>query len=187
MANFIAIPAADIESFLQKKGFTRFKASSGAFQTNEIVYHKRSTVNQGLMIKVYTSIREGQSSVRPAGKDAIRVCCVFDDGHRSFGVGKFDHVMRVHSVQSTLERLEERLKEATARAKEWLVEKGYSAPAPAPVPTIEQVDMVMKNIRADLERKQEQAAYMAEMEREAALVQREPTFEEYAQTLVVPF
>jgi hypothetical protein len=79
-------------------------------QRDEVVYIKRSTVDPSLMIKVYTSIRDGATAVRAAGRDAIRVCVVWDNGVRSFGVGKFDPVMRVHSVQSVLSRLDLRLK-----------------------------------------------------------------------------
>jgi hypothetical protein len=126
MADFIAVPAKDLEDFLQQKGYSR------TTQREEVVYVKRSQVNPSLMVKVYTSICDGSAAVRAAGRDAIRVCVVFDNGARSFGVGKFSPVMRVHSAQSVLERLNIRLREAALRAREWLAQQAAPAPAHAP-------------------------------------------------------
>ena len=170
MANFIAVPAADLENFLQKKNFSPTR------QRDEVVYIKRSTVDPNLMIKVYTSIRHGSTAVRAAGKDAIRVCVVWDNGvGRSFGVGKFNPIFRVHSVQSVLERLDLRLKEAAQRARDWLSEQGAKE------------DVQHKAAFAQKEREQEQAAFLADMQRQTPEPASEPTFEEYALTLEVPF
>ena len=114
MANFIAIPSEVLETRLQQLGFER------QTQRNEVVYRKTSTQNPSVHILVYTSVRNGQSQVRAAGKDAIRVCTIFDNGRTSFGVGKFPPVMRVHSVESVLQRLQERIIDAAKRGKEWI-------------------------------------------------------------------
>jgi hypothetical protein len=162
MADFIAVPAADLETFLQKKGMAR------TLQRNEVVYIKRSTIDQNLMLKVYTSINNGQTAVRAAGRDAIRCCVVWDNGQgRSFGVGKFPPVFRVHSVQSVLDRLDLRLKEAAQRARDWLDEqaKKRAAAMPPPPPPIEQ-DPCSEPPEA---------------------AQNAPSFEEYAKSLQVPF
>jgi len=175
MADFIAVPAADLENFLQKKNFTPTR------QRDEVVYIKRSTVDTNLMIKVYTSIRQGATAVRAAGKDAIRVCVVWDDGRgKSFGVGKFNPIFRVHSVQSVLERLDLRLKEAAQRARDWLQEQGAKE------------DLRQKDLFAQQEREQEQAAFLADMQRQTPEPASEPpqselSFEDYAKTLEVPF
>ena len=114
MANFVAVPSEAIEEYLQSKKFER------SVQRNEIVYSRSSARNPNVHIKVYTSIKEGQSQVRAAGKDAIRVCVVFDNGRKSFGVGKFSPVLRVHSVESVLGRLHQRLIDAAKRGNEWI-------------------------------------------------------------------
>jgi hypothetical protein len=114
MANFVAVPAEKLEGFLQSEQFSR------TVQGNEVVYVRKSARNPDVQLKVYTSIRVGQTSVRAAGKDAIRVCAVFDNGRKSFGVGKFSPVLRVASVESVLTRLKERLNEAKKRANEWI-------------------------------------------------------------------
>jgi hypothetical protein len=156
MANFIPVPAHDIESLLQSKGFARGK------QGNEVVYTKHSSVDPYLHVKVYTSIREGQTQVRAAGRDAIRVCAVWDNKvGRNFGVGRFQPVFRVQSVQSVLERLELRLREAAQRCKDWLAEQAARNPPPPPPPP---------------------EAYSSEPP-EAG----EVSFEQYAATLEVPF
>lgn len=117
MANFFAVPAEALEGYLQSLRFER------SVYGQEVVYSRKSAYNPNVLIKVYTSIRVGQSSVRAAGTDAIRVCCVFDNGRRSFGIGKFPPVMRVASVDSVLKRLFERLQAAAARAKAWMAEE----------------------------------------------------------------
>ena len=159
MADYIEVPAPAIEDLLQKKGMTRVK------QGNEVVYVKKSKVNPSLLLKVYTSIRDGANAVRPSGRDSIKVCVVFDDGTRSFGVGKFPPVFRVHSVQSVLDRLDLRLKEAAQRARDWLAEQAKKTPPPAPAPIIEP----------------EPASEPPQAPPSA------PTFEEYAMALHVPF
>ena len=189
MAEYIDVPAADIENYLQGKKFVR------TVQGTEVVYIKRSTVDPGLMIKVYSSITDGQSSARSTGRDSIKVCCVFDDGVRSFGVGKFPPVFRVTSVQSVLERLDLKIKEAAVRARDWLAQQGKKAPStpvPPPPSQMEMEDIRQKNRFAEKERLQEQAAFLADMERQVPSSEpppppKEPTFVEYANSLVVPF
>jgi len=114
MANFVAVPAEAIEEFLQSKKFVR------SVQRNEVVYSRTSVRHPDVHIKVYTSVKQGQDQVRAAGKDAIRVCVVFDNGRKSFGVGKFPPVLRVHSVESVLGRLWQRLQQASTRGNEWI-------------------------------------------------------------------
>lgn len=169
MANYIEVPAADMEGFLQRKGFSR------TTQRDEVVYIKRSQVDGALMLKVYTSIRNGSASVRGAGRDAVRVCVVWDDGTRSFGVGRFPPVFRVHSVQSVLERLEARLKEAAQRARDWLSEQGKSAERAMQERLEEKAEFAAR------EAEQERAAFMSdpdmrrdELELEAELLAEVP-------------
>ncbi len=115
MANFFcAIPAEVLEGFLANMRFER------TVQGREVVYVRKSARNPDVQLKVYSSVKVGQTSVRSAGKDAIRICCVFDNGRKSFGIGKFQPVFRVTSVESVLARLKERLVEASKRANEWI-------------------------------------------------------------------
>jgi hypothetical protein len=104
MANFVAIPRAEIESHLTARGFIR-AANSG----NEVVYEINHKVEPRLVIKVYTSIRENAGTVRDAGDDAIRVCLVWRDGPKSCGLSKCTRVNRVSSSASTLGRLASRI------------------------------------------------------------------------------
>jgi hypothetical protein len=169
MANFIAVPAKDLEDFLQKHSFVRGK------QRDEVVYTRHSKVDPALHIKVYTSIRDGQAQVRASGRDAIRVCVVWDNGQRSFGVGRFPPVFRVTSVQSVLERLDIRLREAAQRAKDWLSEQAAKE------------DAKQKALFAQREREQEQAAFMSDPDMQDPKNPRDPKFAAYADSLMVPF
>lgn len=116
MADFVSVPAETLEKWLADQKFER------TVHGNEVVYVRSSVKNPCVKMKVYTSIRVGQVAVRAAGKDAIRVCVAFENGARSFGIGKFPSVPRVHSVESVLRRTKERLMEAAKRANEWIAQ-----------------------------------------------------------------
>lgn len=125
MAQFVAISAQKIEAHLTARGFTR------SVQHQEVTYFRCSERRPEVQVKVYTSVRVGTTVVRSSGKDAIRVCVVFDNGRRSFGIGKFPPVMRVHSEASILQRLDERIDAAVERAVEWMNQEDARQPAPA--------------------------------------------------------
>lgn len=159
MASFVAVPAQVLESYLQSLKFDR------STYGREVVYVRKSAYNPDVQIKVYTSIRVGQSQVRDAGRDAIRICVVFDNGRRSFGIGRFQPVMRVHSVRSVLDRLFERLQEAAKRAREWMAEEDRRNGVPRSEQEAfnqRQDDMAAKAAFARLEREQEEAAFMSD-------------------------
>jgi len=131
MANFVEVPAEVLESHLVAKKFSKTTCH------NEVVYIRKSERDPSVQIKVYTSIRVGRTVVRARGKDSIKVAVVFDNGRKSFGIGKFTAVPRVHSVESVLRRTDERLKSAMLRAVEWLNEQaarggGFNRPAAVP-------------------------------------------------------
>ena len=121
MANYFAVPSEAIEGFLASKKFERF------VQREEVVYVRRSTRNPNVFIKVYTSIRTGRDAVRASGKDAIRICTVFDSGKKSFGIGKFKPVFRVTSTESVLERILSRIMEAAQRGNQWIDQQDKSS------------------------------------------------------------
>lgn len=120
MTTFVSIPAQAIEDFLKSKGFSR------TLCRNEVVYVRLHASCADVMVKVYTSIRTGQGSARRRGKDSIKVCTVFDNGRRSFGIGKFPRIHRTGSVEKVLERTLERMRAAYKRGSEWLSEQGIA-------------------------------------------------------------
>lgn len=147
MARYVAIAAGVLQSFLESRKFIR--SSCG----REIVYIKRSVRNPDVCIKVYTSIKVGERTVRASGRDSIKVCCVFDNGRRSFGIGKFPPVLRVDSEASILSRLDARIRSAAARATEWLDQNGAPRTAtPRAQADIDADEAYMDKIVADAER-----------------------------------
>ncbi len=159
MANFIEVPAQAIESHLAAQGFIR------SVQREEIVYTRSSQRNPDVKIKVYTSIRVGRTVVRGAGKDAVRVCVVFDNGRKSFGIGKFPSIPRVHSVESVLRRTDERLRLAKLRAVEWMKEQDARFGRTAPARTAAQAMQERVEEKAEFarrERVQEEAGFMSD-------------------------
>lgn len=158
--SFVPVPAATLEGFLRSLRFER------TVRYNEVVYERRSARNPSVVMKVYTSIRQGDSLVRASGKDAIRVCVVFDDGVRSFGIGKFPPVPRVHSVDSVLRRLRERLVAASERGREWMDGDDAKARARGQRPSWAEKALVERlQEKADFaarERRQEAAAFLSD-------------------------
>jgi hypothetical protein len=162
MANFVEVPATAIESHLSGKQFVR------TVQYQEVVYIRAAQRNPDVKLKVYTSIRNGQQTVRRSGKDAVRVCVVFDNGRRSFGIGKFPSIPRVHSVESVLRRVDERIRAAKIRALEWIQEQekkqaGTGFVRPAPVPGTDDFNaqwVAHKNEFARMEAEVESRAFM---------------------------
>ncbi len=167
MANFVEVPAQAIESHLAAKGFVR------GVQREEVVYVRASQRNPDVKIKVYTSVRVGRPVVRGAGKDAVRVCVVFDNGRRSFGIGKFPSVPRVHSVESVLRRTDERIRAAKLRAVEWMrgqdAGSGPARPSPAGTDRFNEEWAAHKAEFSRLEAEQEELAFMSDPDTRAVL------------------
>ena len=143
MTTFVSVPAQAIEDFLQSKGFVR------TVQRSEVVYVRGHDRDPNVKIKVYTSIRTGAGSARRRGKDSIKVCTVFDNGRRSFGIGKFPRVHRTGSTEKVLERTLERMRAAYRRANQWLREQGI------------QGDLFWKQEAAKREKELEAKAFLA--------------------------
>lgn len=169
MANFIEVPAQDIEDHLSAQGFSR------TVQHEEVVYIRASQRNPDVKIKVYTSIRAGRSVVRGAGKDAVRVCVVFDNGRKSFGIGKFPSIPRVHSVASVLRRTDERLRLAKLRAVEWMREQDarFGPPVAAPPADPMRERLEEKAAFARQERAQEEKGFMSDPDIQASLARED--------------
>lgn len=160
MARYHEVPADVIEGWLAGRSFRR------TVQRNEVVYVRESRRDPGVKMKVYTSVSDGAAGVRRSGSDAIRVVVVFDDGRRSFGIGKFRPVFRVTSDASVLSRLEARLKEAAARANEWLDRNPPRSPPRRGPALPSREDLARKAEFARRERLQEEAALASKTARD---------------------
>lgn len=122
MGRFVEVSRDQLESFLQAQGFRR------EVQGDEVVYLRDNHIDPNVKVKVYTSLTAGSNRVRACGADAIRVCTVYDNGQRSFGVGKFPKLLRTAPegldpegrVQVLLTRLYERMRDAYARGNQFI-------------------------------------------------------------------
>lgn len=114
MPPFAEIRSEVLESFLTKKRFRR------TIQGAEVVYVRDSSRNPCVKMKVYTSITDGNSTARQSGTDAIRVCIIYDDGQRSIGLGRFTPVHRTTNEDAILQRLLERMLEASRFTDTWI-------------------------------------------------------------------
>lgn len=104
-------------AFLESCGFTRFPNAG-----REVVYGRVHHKVVSLVVKVYTSVRDGSSRSRGVGKDAIRVVAV-SCGNNSRGLWKGPRVNRTGSQEAVQQRTLERMREAYARLNEvaqWL-------------------------------------------------------------------
>lgn len=117
MPHYVEVPADEIETFLRSKGFVR------TIVHREVVYSRAHAKNPDVKVKVYTSIRVGAQSARRRGKDSIKVCTIFDNGRKKFGIGKFPRIHRTGSTEKVLERTLKRMREAWARGTEWINEQ----------------------------------------------------------------
>ena len=121
---YVEVPSERIFSLLESKGFKRYE-NYGSFGGTEIVYCFAHQKNPKLMVKVFTSISEGQTQARDCGKDAIRILTVYENKNtgKSFAVWKGARVYRTGTVEGVLERMLERCREAyqaaTDKIKEW--------------------------------------------------------------------
>lgn len=116
---FVHVPAERLEGFLAAKGFER-----GVFG-REVVYRRRHERDPRFVVCVYTSIREGASSARGLGEDAIRVTAFEElEGGRTRGIAKCQRVFRTGSVEKILERILERAREAYAVCNRRIAERG---------------------------------------------------------------
>lgn len=113
-ARYIELDAATFEQFLASKGFER------SVQHNEVVYSRAHNNCKDLKVKIYTSITDGSSVARAGGGDAIRVCAVFANDIKSFGVAKQPRVYRTGSQELIQTRTLERMRAAYKRCSEWL-------------------------------------------------------------------
>lgn len=125
-AGFVEVPAERLLGFLREKGFVEAPHRARA----EVVFERAHQFETRLKVLVYTSVRRGAVRARAKGKDAIRVCAIFDDGERSYGVAKLPRVHRTGSVEAVLERLLARAREAYAACNEEAKKRRRASPWP---------------------------------------------------------
>lgn len=112
-AHFVEIDSAAFEAFFQREGFTR------SLSNYEVVYAKPLPANPKIVVKVFTSIREGDATVRDVGKDAVRVVAIFTNGEKTYPLFRGKRIHRTTSQESVQERVLERIADAFARCAEW--------------------------------------------------------------------
>lgn len=151
MPHYVPVPAHEIESFLQSKGFER------TVQYQEVVYVRAHEKDRDVKVKVYTSIRVGAAQARRCGSDSIKVCTVFDNGRKSFGIGKFPRIHRTGSPAAVLERTYDRMKDAYKRGSEWI--RGQAVRRASQART---EDLAWKAAFAEKERADEEAGFMSD-------------------------
>lgn len=123
---FVKLDSVTFFAFFTAHGFERLPKTRNSGE--EVVFIRRHNHNRNLMVKVYSSVKDGAGEARACGADAIRIVAIFDNGQRSFGVGKFPRIYRtappdmedderqVHVQKRVLDRM----REAYARCNEWL-------------------------------------------------------------------
>ncbi len=117
-AGAVEVPSDQLFAFLKSKGFELRPGT-----TREIVYAKKHERDPRYVVLVYTSVHRGSARARAKGKDAIRVCAIFDDSARvvgmtPIGVIKLPRVHRTGSVEATLDRMLSRMRAAYAACNE---------------------------------------------------------------------
>lgn len=117
---YVEVPAERMIAFLREKGFVPALNRS----RRELVFERAHEKNPGFRVLVYTSIAQGSSRARKLGADAIRVCAIYEDVGRSFGVAKLPRVFRTGSVDAVLERTLARMREAYKKCSERIRRNG---------------------------------------------------------------
>jgi hypothetical protein len=138
MASYVEVPADAIEDLLKGKGFAR------TTQGHEVVYERCSSRLPAVKIKVYTSIRDGVNVARRCGQDSIKVCTIYEDATKKFGVGRFPHINRVGDTKAVLDRILEKILAAAKRGNEWIDQQGNCASPVAQAPVIPQAAPVVE-------------------------------------------
>ena len=78
---------------------------------------KRYVTIPHVFVAVFTSIpSHGSLTVRESGKDAIRVCAIFDDGDRTLGLAKETRINRSGTIEGIIDRALERLRSCWSTA-----------------------------------------------------------------------
>jgi hypothetical protein len=112
---YVEIDSSHFLSFFASKGFSIDPNPSG----NEIVIMRRHDIDQRLVIKIYTSIRDGSASAREVNADAIRIIALFE-ATKVYPIFNGKHVYRTGSQEKVEMRTLQRAREAYKRCNQWL-------------------------------------------------------------------
>lgn len=107
MGRYIELNAGEFFAFLEGCGFSRLPNVG-----SEVVFGRQHHKNPNTLVKVYTSIREGDTVGRAVGKDAIRVVAIGFNTTRSWGLWKGPRVYRTGSQEAVQARTLSRMREA---------------------------------------------------------------------------
>lgn len=141
----VVVPAEAILAFLKSKGFTERDAMK--VRGNEIVYERAHKADSRYKVLIYTSVRRGATVARGIGKDAIRVCAIFEQGSESRGICKLPRVHRTGTVDGVLARVIERAREAYQKCCDARPKRNH---ARCPPPIIVEPDSALEKILAPL-------------------------------------
>lgn len=110
MTTFVEVPASAIHALMAKTGFKKAIMPRSKEEVFELV-HKR---NARYVVRVYTSIPNGQKVARDCGADAIRVVAVFEDPRtgKTHGIYKAKRIHRTGSIEKVIDRMHDRMREA---------------------------------------------------------------------------
>lgn len=126
MSRFVDVPAAAIQERLAAAGFELMEANHG-----EEVYLRIHDKDERYAIKVFSSIRHGESAARGCGADAIRVVALFQPRDKVYPIFKSARVYRTGTVVGVLDRMVERAREAYKRCNEHRKEQMVGAESKA--------------------------------------------------------
>ncbi len=141
-AQFTEVTLEDMEKFL-KRGFRALRPKQGV-QFGE--YYYDLTLNQYMMIRVWTSVRRGSDTGAGVGEDAIRVQLMSVQAKRPLLPGKAPIVKRTQGWRNTLQnKIEDAMevaeeKEAAGDAQDTARRPSPPPPAPTPPPRSEYFD-----------------------------------------------
>lgn len=114
-SRFVDVPAAAIRERLALAGFRLIPAARG-----EEVYERTHDRSPEYSVKVYSSVKRGESGARECGADAIRVVAILtaSGSGKTYPIFKSARVYRTGSVDAVLDRMMGRAREAYARCNE---------------------------------------------------------------------
>lgn len=112
-ATYVSVPTKQLDNLLLTRGFT--PDTVGA----ERVYTRTSKTNGALRIVVYSSVKEGDTSARKTGSDAIRVVLLGKTNMKEWCLAKTTRINRTGTVQKVLDRVWDRVKEAAMAAQRY--------------------------------------------------------------------
>src|SRR5260221_8725126 len=110
---FVSVDSEQLFSFLESQGFKR------SIQGSEVVYEHSLEIDNDIIIRIYTSVSEGDAEAREYGTDALRVIAIHSKDNKTVGVYKGSRIYRTGSQEKIHLRIKERIKEAFETCVHW--------------------------------------------------------------------